>query len=337
MEKVKLALIGLGGIAQGVHLPVISRLHNVELVAVCDIDKTKAKYIAEKYSVPYFYSDYEKMLSEITDIEAVDICTPTNTHRNIAISALKAGKNVFVERPIARNSKEAAEIVKVADEMGLKLMVGMNLRFRPDAMLMKGFIEQGEIGSVYYVKAGWFKRPNDRKWLMMKERAGGGVMLDLGIMILDLCLWMVGYPKAETVNAVCYKNRTTSVEDNAVVFIKFTNKATLFIDVSWSYEFENPVFYLNIFGTNGGGELNPFRIYKEVQGKLVNLAPEKMEGPESLYWKSYENELKHFMGAVRGLHPLVSTGEEALHRMKIIEAIYKSSEKRKEVKVAYNI
>jgi predicted dehydrogenase len=331
MEKVKFAVIGLGGIAQAVHLPILSKIENAQIVAVCDTDKTKARMIAEKYNVPYFYTDYEKMLQEVDEIEAVEVLTPTNLHAEMAIACVEAGKDVFVERPLARNYKEAESVVKVVDERKRKVMVGMNLRFRPDCMLMKGFIEQGELGSVFYVKAGWFKRPNDRKWILMKDKAGGGVMLDLGISILDLALWMAGYPEVKSVNAICYKHQTRSVEDSSIVFVKFRNNSTLFIDVSWSYEFENSIFYLNIFGTEGSGELNPFRIYKEIQGKLINLAPEKMDRPEVLYWKSYENEIKHFIGAVRELHPLVSSVEDALYRMKIVDSVYKSAEKGKEI------
>jgi predicted dehydrogenase len=331
MNKIKFGIIGLGGIAQVVHLPILSKLENAEIIAVCDTDKTKAKMLAEKYNVPYFYTDYEKMLKEVDEIEAVEVLTPTNLHAEMVIASVSAGKDVFVERPLARTYKEAESVVKVIKETGRKVMVGMNLRFRPDSMLMKSFIEQGDLGSVFYVKAGWFKRPNNRKWILMKDKAGGGVMLDLGISILDLALWMAGYPEVKSVNAICYKHQTKSVEDSAIVFIKFKNDATLFIDVSWSYEFEESIFYLNIFGTEGTGELNPFRIYKDVQGKLVSLSPAKMGRPDVIYWKSYENELKHFIGAVRELHPLISSAEDALYRNKIIDSIYKSAENRKEI------
>ena len=332
MEKVRFGIIGLGGIAQAVHLPILSKLENAQIVALCDTDKAKAKMLAEKYNVPYFYTDYEKMLKEVEEIEAVEVLTPTNLHAEMAIACVSAGKDVFVERPLARDYKEAESVVKALEqEKDRKIMVGMNLRFRPDSMLLKGFIEQGELGSVFYVKAGWFKKPNNKKWVMMKEKAGGGVMLDLGISLLDLALWMAGYPEVKSINSICYKHQTKSVEDSAIVFLKFKNEATLFIDVSWSYEFENSIFYLHIFGTQGTGELNPFRIYKDIQGNLVNLAPQKMDRPETLYWKSYENELKHFIGAVRNLHPLVSSAKDALYRMKIVDAVYKSAKLGKEI------
>lgn len=331
MEKVKLGIIGLGGMAQAVHLPILLKLDNVKIVAVCDTDKAKARMLAEKYNISYFYTDYEKMLKEVDEIEAVDILTPTNLHAEMTIACVSAGKHVFVERPLARTYKETEAVVKSAEENDRIVMVGMNLRFRPDSMLMKGFIEQGELGSIFYVKGGWFKKPNDKKWMLMKDKSGGGVILDLGISILDLALWMAGYPEVKSVNSVIYKHQTRSVEDSSIVLLKFKNESALFIDVSWSYEFENPIFYLHIFGTEGTGELNPFKIYKDIQGKLVNLAPEKMDKPEILYWKSYENELKHFIGAVRKIHPLISSAKDALYRMKIVEAIYKSAERRKEI------
>ncbi|CUT05435.1 Gfo/Idh/MocA family protein [Candidatus Kryptonium thompsonii] len=150
MEKVRFGIIGLGGIAQAVHLPILSKLENAQIVALCDTDKAKAKMLAEKYNVPYFYTDYEKMLKEVEEIEAVEVLTPTNLHAEMAIACVSAGKDVFVERPLARDYKEAESVVKALEqEKDRKIMVGMNLRFRPDSMLLKGFIEQGTASTIF--------------------------------------------------------------------------------------------------------------------------------------------------------------------------------------------
>lgn len=158
-------------------------------------------------------------------------------------------------------------------------------------------------------------------------------MLDLGIVMFDLAFWLMGFPEAKEVIAANYSHNTKGVEDSSIVFIKMKNASTLTIESSWSFESESDFFYCDCFGTDGGGSLNPFRILKRLHGNLMNVTPVSHETPQTLYWKSYDNELRHWIGALRGIHPIVSTGEEAVHRMNIVDAIYHSAKKGKSVVV----
>jgi predicted dehydrogenase len=330
-NKVRIGIIGLGWIAQVYHLPILSSMADVEVVAVCDSGKGVARAIAEKYGVKRFYTDYQKMLKE-KEFDAVDICTPTDSHKELAVAALEAGCDVFVEKPIARKYDEAIVIAEAVKRTKRKLMVGMNNRFRPDAMLLRSFIESNELGKVFYVKAGWLKKPlPEHAWLRTKEISGGGVFLDLGIVMLDLALWMTGYPEVTRVNAVNYSLKNASVEDSSAVFLSMKNGATIMIEVSWSFMIENELHYCNIYGEHGSGKINPLRVHKEMHGGIVNVTPEKMDAPLRMLKRSFENELKHFIGAVRGLHSVISTSEEAVQRMKIVDAVYKSAAKQKEI------
>jgi predicted dehydrogenase len=334
MEKIRIAVIGLGNIAQTIHLPILTKLPDTEVVAVCDLEDTKAQFVGEKFQIPRVYTDIEKLLSSENDIQAVDICTPTVVHKDAAIAALEAKKDVLVEKPLARTEKEAVDIVAAAKKYHRKLMVGMNNRFRPDAMILKSFIEDHALGKIFYVKAGWFKKLNaESVWLTRKEQSGGGVVLDLGIVMFDLALWMMGYPEVKEVTANHYRHFTKEVEDSSIMFLKMKNGSTLTVEASWSFESNADFFYCDCFGTEGSGSLNPFRILKRMHGSLVNVAPASQETPQSLYRKSYENELKHWIGALRGLHPVISTGEESVHRMKIVDAIYKSAKRGKAVAI----
>ena len=178
----------MGAIAQVVHLPILSKLKEVELVAVCDIDKSKAKYVGERYGVKRFYGDPKAALGD-GGIDAVVVCTPTNTHRDIALLAIESGVDALVEKPIARNYAEAVEIADVAKKHKRNVMVGMNNRFRPDSMILKSFVENGELGKIFYVKAGWLRKQSvSSPWFTSKEESGGGVFLDLGIAVMDLAL-----------------------------------------------------------------------------------------------------------------------------------------------------
>ncbi len=332
MEKARIGIVGLGSVAQTIHLPILSKFLDVEIVAVCDLDRAKAQFVADKFKVRRYYNNYEKMLVIEQDLDGVVICTPTIEHKAMAIAALEEKNNVLVEKPLARTSIEAEEIAAAAKRFHQTLMVGMNNRFRPDAMILKSFIEDKALGRLFYTKAGWFKKLNtESPWLTKKTQSGGGVVLDLGIVLLDLAFWMMGYPEVKEVTATNYSHHTKDVEDSSIVFLKMRNASTLTIEASWSFESTSDFFYCDCFGSEGSGSLNPFRIIKRMHGNLVNVAPASIETPQSLYRKSYENELKHWIGSLRGLHAVISTGDEAVHRMKIIESIYKSAKRGKAV------
>ena len=156
MEKVKVAVIGLGGIAQLIHLPNLLKANNVSVTAVAEINKNRLNTIADKFNITERYTNYKELL-EKSDCEAVIVATPTSTHKEIAISVLQAKKDVLVEKPLARTFEEAKPIVDAARKYKRKIMVGMNLRYRPDAMILRSLIKNNEIGIPLYVKCGWFR------------------------------------------------------------------------------------------------------------------------------------------------------------------------------------
>jgi predicted dehydrogenase len=330
IEKAKIGMVGLGWIAQVFHLPILSKLADVEITCVCDQDKTRARAIAEKYGIKRFYTDYAEMLAK-EDLNAVDICTSTDVHKEVSIACLEAKRDVFVEKPIARKLVEAVAIADAVKKNKRKLMVGMNHRFRPDTMMLRSFIENQELGKVFYAKAGWLKKPSSEgTWFSQKEMSGGGVILDMGIVMLDLALWMTGYPEVSRVNASNYSHKT-KVEDSSVAYLTMKNGATITIEVSWNFHIENELYYCNIYGEQGSGKINPLMIHKEMHGSIVNVTPGKTDSSQNALKKSYENELKHFIGSVRGIHPMISTAQEAVQRMQIIDAIYRSGIKGKEI------
>jgi predicted dehydrogenase len=333
MDKSKIGVIGLGGVAQLVHLPNFSKLTNAELTAVCEVNKSRLITIAEKFNVKERYSNYNEML-EKSEMDAVIIATPTSTHADIAVDCLEAGKDILVEKPLARTYQEAKRIVDSAKKNKRKLMVGMNLRYRPDTMLLRSFINSNEIGEPFYVKCGWIrKQSSGEKWFTKKEESGGGVIIDLGIHLLDLALWLLQYPEIASVATQNFHHYTKNVEDTSISCIKCKNSAVINLEVSWSLPVEKDHFFLDVFGTKGSFSSNPFRLYKKVQNDYINLTPTQVDNPTVLFKKSYLNELKSFIGAIKGLNPVFSPGEEALQRMRIIEAMYDSANKKHEIKL----
>jgi predicted dehydrogenase len=151
MEKIKIALVGCGNVGQVIHLPILKKMHDVEIAAVVDPDERKAKAVALRFGIPQTFKTIDAMLNSSigSEISAVDICTSTDQHKSAAIAAMEAGKDALVEKPIARTLKEAKEITDCAKKYDRKLMVGMNNRFRPDTMILKSFIENGELGKYF--------------------------------------------------------------------------------------------------------------------------------------------------------------------------------------------
>lgn len=333
-SKVRIGVIGCGAIAQIVHFPILTKMEDVEVVGIADSDKTKVAALAEKYKIRNYFTDYEKLLA--TDaIDAILICTPNHTHAPISIAALSAGKHVMVEKPIARGADEAKTMTDEAKKRKRTLMVGMNHRFRPDAMVLKNFVKGKELGKIFYCKSGWLRRRgswNENEWARKKLMAGGGVFMDLGIPMLDLSIWLMDNPKIKSVSSAMYNHyQKEGVEDSATVMLRFESDVVLNLEVSWTLLMENDFMYNNLFGTAGGALLNPLRIHKEMHGNLVNVTPTKMEKPENNYKKSYEYELKHFVECLKHDRPVMSGAEEALEIMRISEMVYQSAREKREI------
>ncbi len=331
MEKTKVAVIGLGGIAQLVHLPILSKLMNVQISAVVDIKKNQLNSVGEKFNIEKRYTDHKEMLDK-EEIEAVIIATPTNTHLEIALDCLKANKHILIEKPIARNVSEAKQINAASKKYKKQVMVGMNLRYRPDAMLMKSLVNSGELGDIFYIRCGWLrKQSNEQKWFINKSQSGGGVIIDLGILILDLALWILNDKKIKSVSVQKFNHNTKNVEDSAIGLVRFDDDRVISFEVSWGLHSEWDKFHLAAFGTEGTAHLNPLRAYKRMESSHIDYTVTSQANQTNLFKKSYENELKHFIGVVRENTPVISTGDDAVLLMNLLEALYKSAKHKKEI------
>ncbi len=331
MERVNLGVVGLGWISQVVHLPVLQKLPEANIVAVCDKDRGRTRIVAEKFGIKRFTSDFSELLAR-DDIQAVIVSASTDAHRELAVKAMAAGKDVLIEKPVAQTTADAVAIADASRETRRKAMVGMNHRFRPDSMILRTFVEGNELGKIFYVRAGWLRRRTvDNSLILQKEKSGGGVFLDLGIVMLDMTLWMLGYPQVTRVSATMFRHRSRRVEDTAIATLILKDDSRMQIEVSWSMFLEDDVYYCDLHGSDGSASLNPMRVNKVLHGHLVNLAPAKLDSAGQMFKRSYENELKHFLGAVRGIHPLVSPVDEAVPRMRVVDALYRSARLGKEV------
>jgi predicted dehydrogenase len=346
-KKVGIGIIGSGGIAQGAHMPGYAAIPDLcEIVAVADVNETVANTAAQKFNVKHVFTDYKKLL-EMDEVHAVSICTPNYLHFDPSIAAAKAGKHILCEKPIAMNAEEAKKMVEAARKAKVKFQVGYNSRFAPSNQLLKKYIEGGELGEIYYARAQALRRRGIPGWgvFIDKSKQGGGPLIDIGVHILDLTLWMMGHPKPISASGVTYAKfgkrddivgfmgqwdyKNFTVEDFAAALIRFENGATVVIESSFVANIPEEVHNSTLCGTEGGATTNPLTIVKEKYRSLQTFKPEFPGGNVN----THAAECKHFVECIlNDTEPLV-TGEQGLMVAQIMDAIYESSEKGKEVSI----
>jgi predicted dehydrogenase len=331
---VGVGLVGVGAAAQINHIPALKRTPGLELVALCDPDEEKAARVAQKFGVPVSCTRIEEMLDR-DDIDAVDICTPNFLHAPIATAALEAGKHVLCERPLARSAAEATAMIKAARKADRLLMCAVAHRFRPDAQLLRTFVAKGDLGEIFHAKAGWLRQRtewNSDRWRQQKKESGGGVVLDLGFQMLDLSLWTLGGTAVESVTATMHRSRKGEVEDSATAFFRLASGSTLTLELTWGLLMEKDFAYLNLFGSGGAALLNPFRVHKGMHGTLVNVTPE-LDNARNQYKQSVDAQMAHFADALRKSAKPMGTGDEILPVMEVLDAMYRSADQGKEIRL----
>jgi predicted dehydrogenase len=333
-KTLRIGLVGVGAAAQINHIPALKRLEGVEIAALCDRDPEKASRVAQKFGIPTAHARFDDLLAD-DSIDAVDLCTPNFLHAPMASAALEAGKHVLCERPLARSADEASAMIRAAKKADRVLMCALQHRFRADAQLLRKFVDKGDLGELFFAKAGWLRQRTEwdsDEWRRQKRESGGGVVLDLGFQMLDLSLWIMGHPPVESVTASVHRSRKGEVEDSATAFLRLQNGATLTLELTWGLLMEKDFAYVNLFGSGGAALLNPFHIHKGMHGTLVNVTP-NLETSRNQYKHSIEAQLSHFADVLRkGAKPM-GTAEEILPVMELMDAIYRSAEQGKEVRL----
>lgn len=332
-DAIQVGVIGVGAISQIVHLPILSEREDVDVVAVADTDRPKADTLANRFEVPRVLSDQELVQAE--DIQAAVICTPNHLHETLAIAALEAGKHVLVERPLALTPEGVRRVLDAADAAGRCLAVGMNHRFRPDAGALASFVAGGELGEIHAVRASFLTRktPFLRSTWRQEPEQGGGALMDLGVQILDLAFWLVGYPQITRVSAVLQKG-DDAVEDAASVFAVSDSGTAFSIEVSWSLFADADRHYARVMGAGGSGSLPPLEIQKQLAGRPMDVTPRqpKPRGGEDPFTNAHRRLLDQFVRAAAGEYDMPSPTEQ-VHLMEVMQAAYRSAEQGREVRL----
>jgi predicted dehydrogenase len=332
VKSPRLVVLGTGSIAQVVHLPILARMRGVELTGLFDIDTPKARTLAGRFGVPRVYASTDEIWSD-DSVDGVVICTPNNAHEEQVLEGVDSGKYIFCEKPLALTERGSTRILRKAEEAG-RLMVGMNQRYRPDAVALKSFVESGDLGAVRYIRAGWLNRRlgwSPRSWRLRKEGAGGGALMDLGIQMLDLCLWLLDYPAPSRIVAHLHASRGGEVEDTAILLLHLAEDRVINLEVTWTLVADRERQYVQVIGDAGSAAVPPLKVFRDTENGLLDVSPQISQGRENQFTASYRQELAHFVEAVRTSERIELPVEQAI-LMKVVEGAYRSAEKGAEVR-----
>lgn len=352
MEKLKIGVIGTGGIAQE-HIAAYRNNPYVELYAFCDIVEENLRRVGEKYGVERLYRSPEEMLCALPELDAVSVCTWNCAHAPCAIAALEAGCHVLCEKPMALNAEEARQMAETARRTGKLLMIGFVRRFGNDCQVLKDFIDNGYFGPIYYAKAAYLRRcGNPGGWFGDRARSGGGPLIDLGVHVIDLVRYLMGNPKPVSVYGATFRKMgdrrnlkaglggyvsagksdadVTDVEDLATALIRFDNGAVFSIETSYDLNLKKDHSSIELFGAKAGAKLDPeLEIYTELNDYLANV---QLANPTALSFQGlFQKEIDHFVSCIREGTPCRAPAEDGVALMEILDAVYRSAAEGHEV------
>jgi len=349
-KKLRVGIIGCGGIANGKHMPNLHKIEEVEMVAFCDIVKEKANLAAARFGSKdaEVYTDYKKLLKD-ESIDVVHVCTPNRSHGFITVASLEAGKHVMCEKPMAKTYADAKKMLEAAHKTGKKLTIGYQQRWRGDSMYLKEECEKGTLGDIYYARSIALRRRAVPTWgvFLNEFEQGGGPLIDIGTHALDLTLWMMDNYKPRMVVGTTFKKMGDqtqtanawgdwdpakfTVEDSAFGFIVMENGATVVLESSWALNIAEPNEAVMVLcGDEAGADmLDGLRINYVKNNRQVIEKPDFRTGGVAFYeGKSSEPselECRAWIDAVINDKPVSTKPEQAIVVTQILEAIYKSA------------
>jgi predicted dehydrogenase len=358
-RRLRAGVIGLGWAGQQ-HIAAYAAASDADLVAIAGMEVDQLQVLGDAYGIAgdNRYMDWASLVRE-AELDVVSVATPTTLHHPVAIAALDAGLHVLSEKPIAENADRAQEMVQAARRNNRVLDVSFNHRQRGDVRALKKLIDDGRLGTIYYAKTGWLRRagiPGIGSWFTRRATAGGGPLMDIGVHMLDMALWLLGEPVVTSATASTYAQfgplgrggspeatmkktgvaaGAFDVEDLATAFLRLGADATLLLESSWAQWIAEDIAYVSVYGSAGGAALQwggtqdePWRtmeVWTEIDGVPAILQPDIP--PDGLHRACVRDFLASVRGGDFGRH----SGQEALTRARVVDACYVSAAQQREV------
>ena len=346
-KRVRVGVVGTG--FGRYHMEGFSQIDGVEVLAVCDLNQAEAAAFAKQYGATYTFTDYRKM-NAMDELDAVSIAVPNCLHASIAIDALRKGKHVLVEKPMALNPKEARAMVAAAKKARKRLMVEQALRFKEETQLLRTYYDRGVFGDVYYAKSTWIRRKGWPKlnfppggtmgrgeWFIRKNLAGFGALGDIGVHLLDLAWYLMGTPKPVSVTGMLWtkvavpllekKKLPCEVDEMAAGTIRFAGGKMLAVDVCWD-AYNEPVQQVKIFGDKGGASVFPPIVYRGEDIMETSHLATTFGGYQAT------DPFAHFIDCVRDPRvKCIASGEENVQLIQMLDGIARSAKTGREVRL----
>ena len=349
LSDVRFGFIGSGQIAHWA-ADMVKSHPQAKVAAVQDLNESRRKALGEKIAGAAVYATAEELLAD-PFVNAVYIATPNKFHASLAIQALEAGKHVILEKPFAMSAIEAEAVIAAANKAERVLTLGMNQRFSADSQKIKHFVDSGALGDIYHAKAYWFRRagiPKLGTWFGSKDLAGGGSLYDIGVHMLDLCLYTINnFEPVSVVGATYTKfgNRGLGeggwghsersdipfdVDDFASAFIRFKNGATVTLDTSWAcHRAEGNRDNVEVFGTDGGASMRPASLFRT--GATSTFPYDVINQIDVPLKMPHQERFHNFINHLLGKEELCVTTAQALVVQKILDGIAESTKTGREV------
>jgi predicted dehydrogenase len=346
-KTLKVGVIGVGGIAN-THMPGWKDSPYTEVIAGSDISEAALHKWGTHYDVSKLSTRPDDLIND-PDIDIIDICTPNNYHAPLAIAAMRAGKHVICEKPLAPTPNDIRRMIEARDETGKTLMTAQHFRFSGEAKAMKAEIDTGSLGEIYHARSWMLRRSGapTRPGFILKAQATGGPCIDIGVHILDLTLWFMGNPKPIAVTGVSRSElahqkgafsiwggpipREMDVEEFAAAFVRFDNGATLILEVSWLLHHDTPSedMQMWLYGKNGGSHWPNCEVYGTNYDTQQHTNT-KLQITKDIR-EPHAQECVEFAQAIIDGAPSPVPAEQSLQVLTILDGVYRSQETGAEV------
>ncbi|MCL5675818.1 MAG: Gfo/Idh/MocA family oxidoreductase [Patescibacteria group bacterium] len=332
----KIGFIGSGLQARR-RLNAIASFKNSQVVTIASKNPKTVGELAQKYSLKVAKNWQEIVFDKKIDI--VVVTTYPDSHAEISIQALKSGKHVLCEKPLAKNLREAEEMVKIAKATRKQLKCGFNHRFHPAVLEAKKKAEHGEIGELLYGRSvyGYCGRPGfEKEWRGNPKYCAGGILMEQGIHVIDLFRWFFGdFSKVQAMVSNSYWP-ISPLEDNAFAIYKTKTNKNVSMHTSM-LQWKN-TFLFELYGTEGyltvSGLGGSYGLETLTYGKKDYFGPFRQECTEYRDEdSSWKREWEEFLLAVENKKSLIGSAEDGLMAMKLVEAAYRSSSKEKAINI----
>ena len=350
-----IAVVGCGRIANAAHFPAFMKMDNVRIKYACDLIKEKAEAVKEKFpKVEQVITDYNVALHD-PEVQAVYVLTPNYAHYTVTMDALKAGKHVFCEKPITVNYPLSVEMANEAEKQGKMLNIGVCNRYQRSVEMLRQLNDEGKFGDIYSVYCSFRSYrsiPGLGGPFTTKAQSGGGVLIDWGIHFLDLILYVLGGAKLKTVTCDAYnelaknmkeynyaghgmwaedtadiEHGTNDVEEYITGYIR-TDKASISFNGAWAQNIDANDMFIDFMGDKGGARLSYGGKFTFYDGKTLETITPEYDIPDM-----YLCEDKAFIESINTGKKDKNNIENILESMKLLQALYDSSDKKEEIKL----